>query len=195
MSHDETPVQELMAPSTVRVKATADQETAARLLDHLYPDDSWRFMIDLDLLLPPSQIGAAVALLKKAGYVVCDPVGDGKPHHHHPPLVHPARGASVELHRCFGGGLQQRLLAMDEVRARIESRDTPLGRVGLLAPEDQARLKRLGQNGDKLDRSVWGTWTSSVPNHQATAEQVLGGMRGVPTPAMSRSMAAEAVAK
>lgn len=66
----------------------------------------------------------------------------------------------------------------------------------VLTPEDQARLKRLGQNRDKLDRSVGGTWTSSVPNHQATAEQVLGGMRGVPTqPAMPRSMAAEAVAK
>jgi hypothetical protein len=110
---------------------------AARLVDDLYPDDTWRFMIDLDLLLPPSQIGTAVALLEKAGYVVRDPVGDGKPHHHHPPLVHPARGASVELHRCFGGGLQQRLLAVDDVRARIVLRKTPLGRVGLLAPEDQ----------------------------------------------------------
>ena len=32
LSPDSTPVQELMAPSTVRVRATADQETAARLL-------------------------------------------------------------------------------------------------------------------------------------------------------------------
>jgi magnesium transporter len=32
LSHDETPVTQLMAPSTVRVRAAADQETAARLL-------------------------------------------------------------------------------------------------------------------------------------------------------------------
>lgn len=32
LSHDETPVTQLMAPSTVRVRASADQETAARLL-------------------------------------------------------------------------------------------------------------------------------------------------------------------
>jgi hypothetical protein len=110
---------------------------AARLVDDLYPDDTWRFMMDLDLLLPRSRIGTAVASLEEAGYVVCDPIGDGKPHHHHPPLVHPARGASVELHQGIGRGLQQRLLAVDEVRARIELRDTPLGRLGLLAPEDQ----------------------------------------------------------
>jgi magnesium transporter len=32
LSHDDTPVVQLMAPSTVRVRASADQETAARLL-------------------------------------------------------------------------------------------------------------------------------------------------------------------
>lgn len=108
---------------------------AARLVDHLYPDDTWRFMSDLDLLLPPSQMSAAGAMLEEVGYAVSDPFGDGKPHHHDPPWVHPERVASVELHRYFG--LQQRLLSVHEIRARIELRDTPLGRVGLLAPEDQ----------------------------------------------------------
>ena len=110
---------------------------AARLVDRLYPDDSWRFMIDIDLLLPSWRMSAALAALQQAGYVVCDPIGDGKPHHHEPPLVHRERGVSVELHRYFGGGLQRRLLPVDEIRARIQLRDTPLGRVGLLAPEDQ----------------------------------------------------------
>jgi catalase len=49
----------------------------------------------------------------------------------------------------------------------------------VLTDEDQARLKKLGQNGDALDPKAWGTWTASVPNHQATAEEVLGGMRSV----------------
>ena len=46
----------------------------------------------------------------------------------------------------------------------------------VLTEEDQRRLQSLGRNGDRIDPSVWGTWTSSVQNHQATAEEVLGGM-------------------
>jgi catalase len=49
----------------------------------------------------------------------------------------------------------------------------------VLTADDQARLKNLGSNGDKIDPTVWGTWTSSVHNHQAKAEDVLNGMRGV----------------
>jgi catalase len=47
----------------------------------------------------------------------------------------------------------------------------------VLTDEDQKRLQNLGKNGDKIDPSVWGQWTSSVKNHKATAEEVLGGMR------------------
>jgi catalase len=47
----------------------------------------------------------------------------------------------------------------------------------LLTDEDRSRLEKLGENGDDIDPTVWGTWTSSVKNHPATAEQVLGGMR------------------
>ncbi len=47
----------------------------------------------------------------------------------------------------------------------------------VLTEEDQRRLKKLGQNGDVIDPKAWGKWTSSVPNHQATAEEVLGGMK------------------
>jgi catalase len=53
----------------------------------------------------------------------------------------------------------------------------------VLTDEDQARLKKLGSNGDRIDPTVWGKWTSSVRNYQATAEEVLGGMRiTVPEP-------------
>ena len=44
-----------------------------------------------------------------------------------------------------------------------------------LTDEEQRRLKSLGSNGDKLDPAPWGQWTSSVPNHQTTAEEVLVG--------------------
>jgi catalase len=55
----------------------------------------------------------------------------------------------------------------------------------VLTTEDHTRLKNLGNNGDKIDPSVWGQWTSSVHNHQAKAEDVLNGMKRVkiePTP-------------
>lgn len=59
----------------------------------------------------------------------------------------------------------------------------------VLTDEDRARLQKLGANGDRIDATVWGTWTSSVKNHQATAEDVLGGMRTpvapIPAPAMA----------
>ena len=51
----------------------------------------------------------------------------------------------------------------------------PLARQVLTA-EDQARLQKLGSNGDRIDAKAWGTWTGSVDDRQATAEEVLKGM-------------------
>jgi catalase len=44
----------------------------------------------------------------------------------------------------------------------------------VLTDEDKRRLEKLGNNGDAIDPNVWGQWTSSVENRQATAEEVLG---------------------
>jgi catalase len=49
----------------------------------------------------------------------------------------------------------------------------------VLTDEDKHRLQNLGSNGDKIDPKTWGAWTASVPNHRASAEEVLGGMKGV----------------
>ncbi|MDQ3348911.1 MAG: catalase [Acidobacteriota bacterium] len=49
----------------------------------------------------------------------------------------------------------------------------------VLTPEDERRLQQLGNNGDVIDPAAWGTWTGSVANRQATAADVLGGMREV----------------
>ena len=51
----------------------------------------------------------------------------------------------------------------------------------VLTEEDRKRLENLGNNGDKLDGSAWGKFTSAVPNYQARADEVLGGMPNVPT--------------
>ncbi|WP_299815611.1 catalase [uncultured Jannaschia sp.] len=45
----------------------------------------------------------------------------------------------------------------------------------VLTDEDQRRLQSMGGNGDEIDPSVWGQWTSSVENRKATAEDVLAG--------------------
>jgi catalase len=49
----------------------------------------------------------------------------------------------------------------------------------VLTAEDKARLQNLGNNGDRVDSRAWGTWTGSVPNYQAKAEEVLAGMKDV----------------
>jgi catalase len=49
----------------------------------------------------------------------------------------------------------------------------------LLTGDDQARLEKLGNNGDRIDPKAWGTWTGSVKDHKASPEEVLGGMRGI----------------
>jgi catalase len=49
----------------------------------------------------------------------------------------------------------------------------------VLTDEDKQRLQNLGNNGDKIDPKAWGKWTASVPNYKASAEEVLGGMKGV----------------
>ncbi|MGE3511593.1 MAG: catalase, partial [Vicinamibacterales bacterium] len=49
----------------------------------------------------------------------------------------------------------------------------------VLTEEDQRRRERLGANGDRIDPAVWRSWTSAVPNGQASADEVLGGLREV----------------
>jgi catalase len=78
------------------------------------------------------------------------------------------------VHDDYGRRVGERLGLTAKDVAKLE----PLpGQV--LTDEDQRRLKSLGNNGDPIDPSVWGKWTSSVHNHQARAEDVLNGMKGV----------------
>jgi catalase len=81
------------------------------------------------------------------------------------------------------------LLVHDEYGARVGQhlgmtaadvkRLTPLpGQV--LTEEDEARLQKLGDNGDVIDPNIWGKHTSSVTNYQASAGEVLGGGLTVP---------------
>jgi catalase len=54
----------------------------------------------------------------------------------------------------------------------------------VLTAEDQARLTKLGNNGDRIDAKAWGKVTGSVEDRQATAGEVIKGMPSpVATPA------------
>jgi catalase len=59
----------------------------------------------------------------------------------------------------------------------------------VLTDDEKRRLQNLGKNGDKIDETVWGQWTSSVKNYKASAEEVWGGMRNVPTTPAARQAA------
>jgi catalase len=61
----------------------------------------------------------------------------------------------------------------------------------VLTDDDKRRLQNLGNNGDKIDPTVWGQWTSSVKNHKATAEEVLSGMKSSSQQNVQRDQAAE----
>jgi len=49
---------------------------ALRLLDGLYPDDGWRMLRDLDLLLPEEAMARARQALEEAGYEACGTRGE-----------------------------------------------------------------------------------------------------------------------
>jgi catalase len=81
------------------------------------------------------------------------------------------------VHDDYGGRVGKMIgMSADDVKHLA-----PLARQ-VLADEDQRRLKNLGRNGDRIEPTVWGQWTSSVTNRRATAEEVLGGMRAEAQP-------------
>jgi catalase len=87
------------------------------------------------------------------------------------------------VHDDYGNRVGQMLgITADDVR------NLPPLPKQVLTDEDKRRLQNLGKNGDKIDPAVWGQWTSSVKNYKASAEEVLSGMRNVPTePAMGQA--------
>ena len=73
-----------------------------RLVDGLYPDQGWRMMRDLDLLVPAPRLVDAVTALRSIGYAAAEAADEpGTPsrnHHHHPRLFRHDRPAPIELH-------------------------------------------------------------------------------------------------
>lgn len=70
---------------------------AIRLVDGLFPDPFWRFMHDLDLLLPREAMAEAYRILAGEGWRDGGPNEDGRGGRHLT-LVHPRAEARLELH-------------------------------------------------------------------------------------------------
>ena len=113
----------------------------AFLFDADVSTSSWRFMSDVDLLIPPQILDEAVAALNELGYsAVPNSKYDPESEAHYPPLVSPCATFSVELHtRLFG--LDDFDLCPDDLRARalpITGQDAELS-----MPSPEHRLAHL----------------------------------------------------
>lgn len=72
---------------------------AIRLVDGLYPDPGWRFMRDLDLLIPRDRLSDAVARLNLLGYGFRENAAEWSAQHKHlPPLRRDGDAAVIEIH-------------------------------------------------------------------------------------------------
>jgi hypothetical protein len=111
---------------------------ATRLIDGLYPDLCWRFMSDLDLLVPKARLEDCNRALMKTGYQPFETAHSAT--HHSPALWHPEREAVVELHWQVRPRPYHSLLPTHDVLARSSSITGSFGRLQLLHPDDQATL-------------------------------------------------------
>jgi len=75
----------------------------AFLLDDCANKSAWRFMADLDLLVPQAALDTCVASCLEHGFGLTKEEYDPARHAHFPPLISPCETYSVELHtRLFG---------------------------------------------------------------------------------------------
>lgn len=91
---------------------------AIRLFDGLYPAPAWRFMSDIDLLLPETQARLAWSHLQEHGYIANEqPSAEDRfeTHHHLPPLHHTEREGALEIHTSLGRDETRGLLPANEV--------------------------------------------------------------------------------
>ncbi len=104
---------------------------AAYLTAGVYPDPATRYLCDIDLLLPESQLPDAISALAANGYRAetgSDPFVEFR--HHHAPLSRPGR-APIELHYAVSLGKSARILPAGEIAARSRPTQLAGGSTGL----------------------------------------------------------------
>jgi hypothetical protein len=91
-----------------------------RLVDGLYPSPAWRFMRDLDLLVPQERLTEAAGLLMANGYSPKFLAAEWRDDHHHAaPLQRGADEALVELHHAILGEAADLLSASEMAHAAL----------------------------------------------------------------------------
>ncbi len=104
------------------------------LANTVYPTPTLRFFDDLDLLVEPEKLDAALAIVQRLGYV--PHVRGSADWHHAPPQTHPKHGTTIELHsdvmRRYGH--ENWLLA--DIWERVETHDIQGQSVELLSIND-----------------------------------------------------------
>lgn len=106
-----------------------------RLVDGLWPDPAWRFMNDLDLLVPDADLWPCVAQLARSGWRPCDERRQDLSQH--VILGHPEATVRLELHRLPVAAERAELLPAARMlnRARPVAIDEAM--VAIPAREDQ----------------------------------------------------------
>ncbi len=100
----------------------------------------WRFMQDVDLLVPEARLAACVEVLRAQGFVASKATYDPHEEAHYPPLVSPCQTFSVELHtRLFG--LNDYELPSSEIVS--EARPAAGTDARLLVPSARHRLMHI----------------------------------------------------
>ncbi len=92
---------------------------AAFLLAGVYPKPGSRYLCDLDLLVPHSDLRAAAETLERDGYRQDGRDAMARFRHHYPQLQRPCDGGvcgvPVELHHSLGHGISRRILSGEEM--------------------------------------------------------------------------------
>ncbi len=111
----------------------------AYLAATVYDDIALRYMVDADLLVPESALGAAIEIVTALGYQPLQPLIPVKSylaHHHHLPRFMKAGSLSVEIHWTITRPDQPYAITVADLWARAQTATVAGTAVGALAPED-----------------------------------------------------------
>ncbi|MBU2582616.1 MAG: nucleotidyltransferase family protein [Alphaproteobacteria bacterium] len=104
------------------------------------PPAPWRFMSDIDLLVPVDRLPDCVAALGRLGYLPSSEDYDPQVEAHFPPLISPCRTFSVELHtRLFG--LED--FGLTPAAVLGDATLVPVGKAGIFVPSLCHRIAHL----------------------------------------------------